>query len=310
VIGGAGFIGSHLVDRLMERRDSVTVFDNLSTGKRSFLAAHEGRPRFRFVRGDILEPSALRRAMRKNDWVFHLAANADIMKAMREPALDYEQGIRATFYVLEAMRMEGARRLVYLSGSGVYGDYGTRRVSEDQGPLRPQSMYGAAKLASEAMISAYSHLYGMRAWIFRPANIIGARPTHGVIFDLRRKLRRDPRALRVLGDGRQSKSYLHVDDLLDAVFLAMKKGKGNVNQYNVAGPTYLTVRAIAGSLIREMGLRKVKVYYGREPRGWKGDIPKYRLDTGRLAALGWKPRYDSRGAVVRTIREILGRADS
>ncbi|MBI4550385.1 MAG: NAD-dependent epimerase/dehydratase family protein [Candidatus Omnitrophica bacterium] len=309
VIGGAGFIGSHLTGRLLQAGRGVTVFDNLSTGKRSFLRPYEGHPGFRFVRGDVLSLRALRSAMKGCGFVYHLAANADIMRAMKDPGLDFYQGVVATFYVLEAMRGLGLKPLVYFSGSGVYGDYGLRSIPEDAGPLRPQSMYGAAKLSSEAMISAYSHLYGIRAWIFRPANIIGPRPTHGVIYDFIRKLKRDPRRLAVLGDGSQSKSYLHVEDLLDAVFLAVRRARAPVNAFNVGSRTSVTVREIARVVAREMGLRRVRFDFGRGARGWKGDIPKVRLDIRRLSRLGWSPRLNSREAVVRCCREILGCED-
>ncbi len=305
VIGGAGFIGSHFADRLLSDGHQVTVFDNLSTGRKAYLQSASKNKKFRFVSGDILSGSALRKAVKGQDLVFHLAANSDIMRAMKDPGLDFDQGIRATFCVLEALRREGVRKLVYFSGSGIYGDFGRTFVDESRGPLNPKSMYGAAKLSSEAMISAYSHLYDLQAWIFRPANIIGPRPTHGVIYDFISKLTADPGRLAILGDGSQTKSYLHVQDLLAAVFFAIKKARAPLNQFNLASETYISVREIAAIVAEAMGLSGVKFLYGRGKRGWKGDVPHYRLSIQKIKKLGWKPRLTSKQAVERTAHEIL-----
>ncbi len=305
VIGGAGFIGSHFTDRLLAEGHHVTVFDNLSTGRKAYLQGALKNNKCRFVSGDILGGEALRRAVKGQDLVFHLAANSDIMRAMKDPALDFEQGIRATFCVLEALRKENVSKLVYFSGSGIYGDFGRTFVDESKGPLNPKSMYGAAKLSSEAMISAFSHLYGLQAWIFRPANIIGPRPTHGVIYDFICKLNSNPARLSILGDGSQTKSYLHVQDLLDAVFFILKKTRQPLNQFNLASETYISVREIAAIVTESMGLEGVKFIYGRAKRGWKGDVPHYRLSIKKIKSLGWKPKMTSTQAVERTAHEIL-----
>ena len=305
ITGGAGFIGSHLVDRLIEKGDFVTAYDNLSFGKKEYLQHHFNNPKFKLIQGDILDLNALKPSVAGHDFIFHLAANSDIMRGMKDPALDFEMGVRATFNVLEAMRELSIKSLVYLSGSGVYGDYGEKILEESSGAVFPQSMYGAAKLASEGMVSAYSHLYEIQAWIFRPANIIGPRPTHGVIYDFIQKLKNNPRRLEVLGDGTQSKSYIHVEDLLDAVFFAIKHALDPVNTFNVASETVMDVRTIAEAVIQTMRLSGVVVHYGKENRGWKGDIPKVRLSIQKLKSLGWKPKFSSREAVVETIREIL-----
>lgn len=310
VIGGAGFIGSHFVDRLLADGHRVSVFDNLSTGRKAHLQSVARNSRFRFIGGDILKGRTLEKAVRGQDLVFHLAANSDIMRAMRDPGLDFEQGIRATFRVLEAMRLSNVRKLVYFSGSGVYGDFGRTFVDESCGPLNPKSMYGAAKLSSEAMISAYSHLYGLQGWIFRPANIIGPRPTHGVIYDFICKLLKNPKRLDILGDGRQSKSYLHVSDLLEAVLFTLEKARAPLNQFNLASETYLSVRGIAEIVTEAMGLKgTVKLHFGKSERGWKGDVPHYRLGIKAIKALGWKPSMTSQTAVERTAREILAQMD-
>ncbi|MBU3760079.1 MAG: NAD-dependent epimerase/dehydratase family protein [Candidatus Omnitrophica bacterium] len=306
VIGGAGFIGSQLADRLLRSGYKVTVFDNLTMGKKSHLRGALTSSQFRFVKGDVLDERALGPILKGDPTVFHLAANSDIMKAMGNPGLDFHQGIRATFYVLEAMRRSGTRKIVYFSGSGVYGDCGRKYMRENQGALCPQSMYGAAKLSSEAMISAYSFLYGMQAWVLRLANIIGPRPTHGVVFDLIKKLKTDSCRLRVLGNGRQSKSYLHVEDLLSALFLVMKRAREPLNVFNISSGSYLSVRDITLMVIKSMGLEgKTKVVYSRSERGWKGDVPHYRLDITKIQKLGWRPQMTSKQAVLRTIREVL-----
>src|SRR5262245_45055151 len=200
VSGGAGFIGSTLVDRLMAAGHSVTVIDNLSGGDRGFLAHHEGSPRFRLVVEDVRNTERVTAALDSSvDLVFHLAANADIARGVEDPTLDFEHSIVATFSMLRAMRAHGIKKLVYTSGSGVYGDRGLSAISETHGPTEPVSMYGASKLGAEGLISAFAHLYDMRAWILRPANIIGPRSTHGVVFDFMRRLKQDPTQLRILG---------------------------------------------------------------------------------------------------------------
>lgn len=308
VTGGAGFIGSHLVDRLMAGKNTVTVYDHLSTGRREHLKTYLGHPRFRLVKNDLSNLKALTRAMAGHDFVFHLAANSDIMAAMLRPALDFEQGIAMTFQVLEAIRVNQVKQMVYTSGSGVYGDRGLTVLKEDRGNLHPISMYGAAKLSSEAMISAYSFLYGIQAWIFRPANIIGSRPTHGVIYDLIQKLKKDPEKLTVLGDGTQSKSYIHVSDVLDGIFFALKQRRDKVNIFNIASESAIEVKKIVAIILEEMKLKGTVLSYGKKGRGWKGDVPKVRLAIGKLKRLGWRPKLNSEQAVRKTTREILGKS--
>lgn len=309
VTGGAGFIGSHLVDRLLKGGNRVTVYDNFSNGRQEHIRKHLKNPRFCFIKKDLGDLKALTRAMAGHDFVFHLAANSDIMAAMLRPALDFEQGVFMTFHVLEAMRIKRVRQLVYTSGSGIYGDRGLEALKEDRGNLQPISMYGAAKLSSEGMISAYSFLYDIKVWIFRPANIIGSRPTHGVIYDLIQKLKKAPRTLPVLGDGTQKKSYIHVDDLLDGVFFALKHCRARLNVFNIASGNEIEVKKIVQIILKEMDLRKTtKVAYGKQGRGWKGDVPKVRLSTEKLRRLGWRPKLSSEQAVLKTVREILNRS--
>ena len=306
VTGGAGFIGSHLVDRLMRRGHTVTVLDNLRGGDLTFLARHRGSPRFRFVKMDVRQEKQVSRVLGSNtDVVFHLAANADIARGAEVPALDFEHSVVSTFSVLNAMRERRVRKLVYTSGSGVYGDLGTAVSTERTGPLLPISMYGASKLGAEGLISAFAHLYDMQAWIVRPANITGPRVTHGVVLQFVQRLRRFPTTLRVLGDGRQTRSYLHVSDALDALFIVFRRAGERVNIFNVSGGAFLTVDTVAALVIRGMGLRHVNIVHTGGSAGWKGDVPEVRLAAGPLRALGWRPRYTAAAAVTATVAALL-----
>jgi UDP-glucose 4-epimerase len=306
VTGGAGFIGSTLVDRLIDAGHAVTVIDNLSGGDENFLARHRGNDRFRLVVEDVRDTAKIIDAMGADtDLVFHLAANADIARGVEDPTLDFEQTIVATFSLLRAMQRLGLKKLVYTSGSGVYGDRGLAYVPESYGPLEPVSMYGASKLGAEALISAFARLYEMQAWILRPANIIGPRTTHGVVFDFVRRLKQDPTQLRILGDGKQSKAYLHVDDVIDALLLVQRKVKGQVSFFNLSSNSFITVNRIADFVIRGMGLKNVTRTHTPGKVGWKGDVPIVRLRNARLARLGWRAKYDSAQAVRATIAALL-----
>jgi UDP-glucose 4-epimerase len=306
VSGGAGFIGSTLVDRLMASGHAVTVVDNLSGGDERFLAHHRDSPRFRLVVQDVRNTDRLIAAMSSDvDLVFHLAANADIARGVEDPTLDFEHSIVATFSMLRAMKHHGIKKLVYTSGSGVYGDRGLAFLPETHGPLEPVSMYGASKLSAEGLVSAFAHLYDMRAWILRPANIIGPRSTHGVVFDFIRKLQKDPAQLVILGDGKQSKAYLHVDDVIDAMLLVERKAKGQVSFFNLSSQSFITVNRIAELVIRGMGLKQVKRVHTPGKIGWKGDVPIIRLRNTRIAKLGWRAKYDSARAVTATIEALL-----
>ena len=305
IAGGAGFIGSHLVDALISR-NRITVYDNLSSGKREFLARHRENPRLFFVRGDCGDVKRLRRAMAGHDTVIHLASNPDIARGMRETDLDLREGTILTYNVLEAMRRTGAKTLLYASGSGVYGDVGETPAAEDLGPLLPISLYGASKLAGEGLVSAFCHMFDLRAHIFRFANVVGARQTHGVGFDFIRKLKGNPRRLTILGDGAQSKSYLHVSDAIAAMLMVRERARARVNLFNVATGDYLEVSAIARIVIEEMGLEGVELKYTGGDRGWKGDVPVVRFNLDKILALGWRPRCTSEAAIRLAAREMLG----
>ncbi len=311
IVGGAGFIGGHFVERLLAdpATAGVTIYDNYSSGRTEH-HAHITDPRFRAVRGDAKDLPALQTAMAGHEIVIHLASNPDIARAMTEPAIDFDEGTVLTHNVVEAMRRTGARRILYASGSGVYGDVGTTECQEDRGPLLPVSTYGASKLAGEAIICSYAHMFGMVGRAFRFGNVVGPRQTHGVGFDFLNALRREPGSLRILGDGSQSKSYIHVEDVMAAVLLAHTRAEGPYQVFNVATGDYLTVREIADLAVACLGLAPGAVRYDFTggPRGWKGDVPVVRLNTDRIQALGWRCASSSREAIRRSLAAMRGPA--
>jgi UDP-glucose 4-epimerase len=311
VVGGAGFIGSHFTDALLadERTEQVTIYDNFSSGREWHYAEHTDDSRLDVVRGDANDLPSLTAAMAGHDLVVHLASNPDIAAAMTNPAVDFDDGTLITHHVVEAMRVTGTPRIAYASGSGVYGDLGELEADEDHGPLVPVSTYGASKLAGEALISAYAHMFDMQGFSFRFGNVVGRRQTHGVGFDFLRKLMSDPTRLEVMGDGSQSKSYVLVTDVIAAVLGVCDGGlAGPFHAFNVATGDYITVREIADLAIEVAGLDRddVQIAYGDQPRGWKGDVPVVRLDTARIRATGWAPSAGSREALRASMEAMLG----
>lgn len=292
ISGGAGFIGNHLVRRLLARPDTrrVVVFDNFSSGQESYLGDLNNDARFAVVRADLKDKEAVTSAMRGCDTVFHLAANPDIAKAVTQPDIDFWEGTYLAQNVVEAMRVTGAQRLLYTSGSGVYGENADVAFREDYGPCVPISTYGASKLACEALFAAYAHMFDITVHAFRFANVVGARQTHGVGYDFVRRLAADPTRLRILGDGTQSKSYIHVDDVLDAIFTADVRCPDRYSVFNVATNDYITVNEIAELAVEVMGLPRdsVRLEHTGGDRGWKGDVPIVRFDCARIRALGWR----------------------
>jgi UDP-glucose 4-epimerase len=308
IIGGAGFIGSHFTDALLAlpHTRNLTIFDNFSFGKEQHFTHHSGDPRLQVVRGDAADLRTLAEAVRGHDLVIHLASNPDIARAVTEPEIDFYQGTLLTHNVVEAMRRTGVARLLYASGSGVYGECGETLLSENSTPLQPVSTYGASKLAGEALIASYCAMFGLTACAFRFANVVGARQTHGVGFDFLRRLRQDPTRLRILGDGCQSKSYVHVSDVISAVLLANARISSGFNVWNVAGDDAITVTEIAKIAVECLGIDPMPHFdYTGGDRGWKGDVPIVRLDSSRIRALGWEPRFTSREAMRRSINEMV-----
>jgi UDP-glucose 4-epimerase len=309
LVGGAGFIGSHFTDRLLANPSvaAVTLYDNFSSGREWHYEAHHGDPRFRVVRGDVKDLDRLTGAMQGHDVVIHLASNPDIARAAIEPDIDFREGTYLTNNVVEAMRRSGTTTILYASGSGVYGDLGEKEADEDYGPLIPISTYGASKLAGEVLITSYCHMFDFRGRVFRFGNVVGPRQTHGVGFDFLRQLLKNPRKLRILGDGTQSKSYIHVRDVVDAVLLAARSSNDGFAAYNVATGDYITVTEIAKLAVECVGLNEdeVQFEYTGGNRGWKGDIPVVRLNTDRIRRLGWTCRSGSREALRDSMLAML-----
>lgn len=306
ITGGAGFIGSTMVEKLIkDPGNEIVVYDNFLTGKNEYVEKHLTNKRFKLIKGDLLDLPFLKESIRGCDTVFHFAANADIAKAMIETDLDLKLTVIVTYNLVEAMRLNNVKKIVYSSGSGVYGDVGYTETPEDFGPLLPTSMYGASKLGAEGIISAFCHMFDMQSWIFRFANVIGENQTHGVGFDFIRKLKQDPKKLLILGDGTQSKSYIHVEDVLGAIMHVFERTNETVNVFNVATGDYMTVNEIADVVVKEMGLQNVHYEYTGGKRGWKGDVPIVRFNLNKIKKLGWECKYSSKEALTRSIKQML-----
>ncbi len=311
IAGGAGFIGSHLVHALLRRPDQeVVVFDNFVSGRASHLDGLLEDARLQVVEADLSEMNAVVRAMRGSDHVYLFAANADIAAAVDDPKIDFWRGTFLTQNVAEAARITGVGRITYASGSGVYGDRGEQEVDEQFGPLIPVSPYGASKLGSEAILAAYSHMFGIRVAVFRFANVVGPKQTHGVTYDFARRLRDDSTALRILGDGNQSKAYIHVSDVVSAMLTLTDRRWEGFEVFNVGTGDYITVTEIADLVVERMGLVDVRYKYTGGARGWMGDVPVVRFRSDKLASLGWQCRRSTVEALVDAIDASIAEATS
>ena len=307
ITGGAGFIGSHLVDRLIGS-GKVTVYDNLNSGRKEFIQQHLSKNNFQFIQADLLDIDTLDQAIANHDIVFHLAANPDVRAGIANTNLDLQQGTLATYNVLETMKVNKINKIVFASSSTVYGEAGKKAVAEDYGPLLPISLYGASKLACEGLISAFCHIFDMQAWIFRFANVVGSRSSHGVIFEFINKLRQNPEELEILGDGTQEKPYLYTSDCTDGILFGLQHSREQVNILNLGTDSSTNVTTIASMLVEAMGLAGVKFTYTGGSRGWRGDVPQVRFDITKMKNMGWKPNYSSDGAVYKALRDILNSA--
>ena len=303
VTGGAGFIGSHLVDRLLDAGHEVVAYDNLSTGNQRFIEGAASNPRLHFLQADVLDRDMLASAMTGVEIVFHFAANADVRHGAECPERDLQQNTVATFNVLEAMRGSGVRRIVFPSTGSVYGEPSIFPTPEDAPFPMQTSMYGASKLAGEGLIQAYSQAFGIQAYIFRFVSILGERYSHGHVIDFYRQLREHPDRLNVLGNGHQRKSYLYVNDCLDAILRAIERAGDAVNIFNLGTDEYCEVKDSIAWMTGELGLTPALSYAGGE-RGWIGDSPFIFLDCRRIRSLGWSPRLSIRDGVLRTLRYL------
>jgi UDP-glucose 4-epimerase len=300
ITGGAGFIGSNLADRLLADGHSVTVYDNFATGQSSFLDGARLKQNFRLVKGDLLDRDRLKEAVAEHDVVFHLAANADVRHGPDHPGKDLQQNTIATFHVLEAMRANGVRRIAFSSTGSVYGEPEIFPTPENCPCPVQTSLYGASKLAGEGLSTAYCQAFGFQAFIFRFVSILGERYTHGHVFDFYEKLLVNPRQIEVLGNGRQRKSYLYVQDCIDAMLLVMERAAEPVNIYNLGTDEYCAVDDSLGWICAHLGVNPRRDYTGGE-RGWVGDNPFIFLDTAKVRALGWRPKFSIRDGIIRTL---------
>jgi UDP-glucose 4-epimerase len=305
VTGAAGFIGSHMVDRLLAAGHSVVGFDNMSTGQRCFLDCALIHPRFSSREADLLDRKSLAQAMEGAELVVHFAANADVRFGTEHPRKDLDQNTIATWNVLEAMREQGCKRIVFSSTGSVYGEPKIFPTPENCPFPIQTSLYGASKLAAEGLIQAYCEGFGLQAYIFRVVSILGERYSHGHVFDFWRQLSEHPESLHVLGNGRQRKSYLYVQDCIDAILTALERASGKVNIFNLGTDEYCEVNDSIGWICEHLGLHPKLTYSGGE-RGWVGDSPFILLDCSRIRALGWRPRLTIREAVLATIKYVSG----
>lgn len=304
VTGGAGFIGSQLVDALVARGDDVVVLDDFSTGRHDFLKHANSRGNLKVIRGDCGDAATLKKSLRDVDEVWHMAADPDVRAGILRPWSNFRDGAVLTFRVLDGLRKSDVKRFVYASSSTVYGEASVRPTPEEYGPLLPVSPYGASKLAGEAIVSAFVGTFGVQAWVFRFGNVVGSRLTHGVIFDFAERLRADPKRLHILGDGKQSKAYLSSPDCVAGMLHGVDTSRDPINVYNLASGTTTSVDRIAQIVIEELGLKDVEFTYSGGDRGWKGDVPVMDLAIERIQELGWEPKHSSDEAVRMAAKSV------
>ena len=307
ITGGAGFIGSHLVDRLMAEGNQVTVYDNLVSGQKKWIEHHIGKSDFQFIQADLLDFETLKRSMKGHDIVWHLGANTDIPTGNRVTDLDLNNCTIATRNVLEAMKQNGMDKMLFASSACVYGDAPPVALAETFGPLLPINLYGAGKLACEGLISAYCHLFGIKAWLFRFGNVVGARMGHGVIYDFIQKLKNNPEELEILGDGNQEKNFFLVEDCIKGMFCAFQNSQTQYDIYNLGASTFTKVTLIGQIVAEEMGLINVTFRYTGGKRGWLGDAPVVHFNVQKMKGLGWQESRSSDEAIRIAARRLLGK---
>jgi UDP-glucose 4-epimerase len=310
VTGGAGFIGSHLADVLKTRGANISVFDNLAAGTLENIKRWRKDTNFNFIKGDLLSKSDLAKIEKTRfETVFHLAANPEVRIGSTNPDIHFQQNIVATHNLLESIRKtKNKPTLIFTSTSTVYGEPAKMPTPEDYAPLKPISTYGASKLACEALISAYAHTYGFKAIIYRLANIVGPRNKHGVIHDFVQKLKTNPKELEILGDGNQNKSYLYINDCIEAMLIGLEKTNSQVEIYNVGSEDQITVKTIAEIVVEEMRLKNVQFKFtgGVDGgRGWRGDVKNMLLDITKIKSLCWKPKHNTKQAIKKATQHAI-----
>jgi UDP-glucose 4-epimerase len=301
VTGGCGFIASHVVDRLVREGHEVTVIDNLSTGYLENVQHHLDAKTIKLLQFDLGDKKKTEKALKNADTVFHLAANADVRHGLEDTFRDIDRNLIVTYNILEAMRKNDVKKLLFSSTAATYGEPDKFPTPESYHP-RQTSFYGASKIGCEALIEAFSEAYGMQAWMYRFVSIQGERHPHGVTYDFVKKLNHNPKELEILGDGTARKSYMYIGDCIDGFFLGYKKAAGKVNLFNLGHEEYVNVKKVADIITDEMGLKGVKYNFSGGERGWVGDSPLVHLDTGRIRALGWKPKVSIEETIRRTVR--------
>jgi UDP-glucose 4-epimerase len=304
VTGGAGFIGSFVVDKFAQR-NFVTVYDNLSSGKEEFIQHHYGKKNFKFVKADLLDIERLNKEIKAHNTVWHMAANPDIRKGTESTMIDLQQNTIATYNVLECSRRNDIKSIVFSSTSTIYGRANVLPTPEDYGPCLPISLYGASKLACEGLVSAYAELYGIKAYIYRFANIIGHRSTHGILYDLVEKLNKNRKTLEVLGDGKQKKSYLMVEECVDGMAFGFNHAKDKLNYFNLGASDQISVKRIVEIVLEEAHLPDTRIKYTGGESGWKGDVPRFLLSTDKMTKLGWKAKRTSEQAIREAARIVV-----
>ena len=308
ITGGAGFIGSHLCERFLALGHEVIAFDNMILGRREFLTPFEGSPRFRFIEADLVDLERVKSETKDVDLVVHMAANSDISQGAARTDVDMRNGTVATYNVLESMRVNAIKKILFPSTSAIYGEAEVKPTPESYGPLFPISFYGASKLACEAMVSAFSHNCGIQAWVYRFANIVGSHSTHGAIHDFVARLFKNPDRLEVLGNGTQRKSYLHVGDCVEGMLYGFERARNEFQCFNLASRGVTNVRFIAEEVVRQMSAalgKTPQLVFGEGDRGWVGDVPYTHLDGARMEGFGWRARYESDEAVRKAVAEVI-----
>ena len=304
IFGGAGFIGSHLTEQLIQQGASVTVFDNLQTGRTTNLARVWGHPGFQFIEAEVRDRKKVDETVPGHDIIFHFCDDSDIRSAAGHPDTFVEQNIMGLFYVLESMRRNGIRHILFPSSTTVFGELANPPASESHGPMKPLNIYGGAKLAAEGLISAWAHTYDLQAVVFRFVGIIGGRMDHGVVHDFVRKLQKDPTQLEILGDGTQRRSFVLVDDCIEAMLFALDKAAKNYNLVHIGNADQISVNETAAAIFEVMNLKNVQRRYTGGRVGWKGDVTSNFIATETLTAWGWKPPRSSREAVEEAARRL------